>query len=518
MVIGTRFSRYWLSALLGLSAFTLAVWAVVNYRAEFQNPTPPARSFTITGGAAMAQRLQIARLLVREARTRGVELRIEESAGSIDSAQRVQSGAIDFALLQGGLDYGEFPRLRQVATLHAEALHLLVKKSMIPAGDPDQFRLSMLVGKTVNVGGIGAGTHTLALEILDYAGLRPGVDYQLADYSLSELLQGKKVPPPDAVFLVSMIHSPTVRDLVQRQDYLVIPLPFAEAFSMDDLDFQSEQLVDSSLPKVKRRFLVPTVIPPYAYDIEPPVPARALPTVGMRLILATNDSTQPIVVDRLIQAVYNSGFSQAVRPHLTDQLMDLPPEIPWHAAALEYKERNKALITADAIDLVEKEFSILGAVLSITGTLALAYFSLRQWIRQWSRRRRSLRFETYIARVVEIERHVLALELDRSTSLDPLLDLQRQLGQLKAEALERFVNGEIEGEDLLLGFLAQVNDARDYVTRLILHERDNLEDQQERGRLERFLSPYRESIPPDIAVDTTVAEPNTPPEVRDKSP
>jgi hypothetical protein len=40
----------------------------------------------------------------------------------------------------------------------------------------------------------------------------------------------------------------------------------------------------------------------------------------------------------------------------------------------------------------------------------------------------------------------------------------------------RFASGELEGEELMSGFLVHASDARDFLIRLILHERDNLED------------------------------------------
>ena len=71
------------------------------------------------------------------------------------------------------------------------------------------------------------------------------------------------------------------------------------------------------------------------------------------------------------------------------------------------------------------------------------------------------------------------MALERSAALDlaALLRLQEALSQLKGEALEKFADGALEGEELMSGFLTHVSDTRDYLTRLILHERDNLEDQ-----------------------------------------
>ncbi len=68
--------------------------------------------------------------------------------------------------------------------------------------------------------------------------------------------------------------------------------------------------------------------------------------------------------------------------------------------------------------------------------------------------------------------------MSRAPSLDlaGLLQLQDDLTRIKGEALERFAEGELDGEELMSGFLAHASDARDFVMRLILHERDNLEE------------------------------------------
>jgi hypothetical protein len=57
-----------------------------------------------------------------------------------------------------------------------------------------------------------------------------------------------------------------------------------------------------------------------------------------------------------------------------------------------------------------------------------------------------------------------------------LLRLQRELAIVKNQALSRFAEGKLGGRDLLSGFLSHVNDSRNYLNRLILHQRDNLEE------------------------------------------
>ena len=71
------------------------------------------------------------------------------------------------------------------------------------------------------------------------------------------------------------------------------------------------------------------------------------------------------------------------------------------------------------------------------------------------------------------------MALSRAPTLDlaALVLLQEDLTRIKGEALERFADGHLDGEVLMSGFLTHASDARDFLGRLILHQRDNLEDE-----------------------------------------
>ena len=114
--------------------------------------------------------------------------------------------------------------------------------------------------------------------------------------------------------------------------------------------------------------------------------------------------------------------------------------------------------------------------MSILGVVAGGLFCLIQWLRRRFRRRRERSFEAYILQVARVERRALALSRAPTLDLAALLQLQEDLTQIKGEALERFADGELDGEELMSGFLVHASDTRDFLIRLILHERDNLED------------------------------------------
>jgi TRAP-type uncharacterized transport system substrate-binding protein len=474
-----RFRREATAALLFLSA--LGVGLIVYFK---DMPTIRAE-LSITGGSASGLRSQLARRLQAEARKQGLILHLRETAGSKEALEQVERGSIHMALVQGGIEPTPYPHVRQVAALHIEPLHLVVKPSLYRAVSEN---LSNLRGKTVNVNSPASGTHDLAIDVLQFAGLRPrrrdlpgtaaGArdpegDYELSTASYSELeAQSDRDDLPDAVFTVSDLPSPIVRHLVAMRRYQLVSLPFGEAFFLDAFENRSRDRSQSPGRKadaVDRFRIYPVMIPAFTYGIEPPSPPSPLATFGPRLLLVAHESTPNRAVRAILEAVFSTSFSQDFRPLLDPSLLDLAPEYPWHAGTDEYRDFHKPILAGEVVDLMEK-------ATSMAGVFAGALFFLWQWFRQYDRRRRELSFEFYMLKVANVEQRALDLELRPILDLKELLGLQIELNRLKNDALLRFAEGKLEGEAAISGFIAHVNDARNHLTRLILHERDNLEN------------------------------------------
>jgi TRAP-type uncharacterized transport system substrate-binding protein len=414
----------------------------------------------MSAGQRAGERARLAEELQRQAGRLRIAIELRETAGSDQALQELDRGRLDLVLAQGGLNLSDRPNLRQVASLHIEPLHLLVEPELVTQAT---LSLSALRGKVVGLGEPGSGTAALASDVLSFVGLRHG-DFQPSGVSYAELLsEPDRDHLPDAVFMVSTLPSPVARHLVERHGYRLVPLPFFEAFSLSALDQPAR--------RVDRRHVYAAFIPPYAYQVEPEaVPARPLETLGTQLLLVTRLDVSARTVERLLDVVFNSPFAKVVVPPLDPRAQERPAELPLHEGTQTFLKRNTPLIADDLVDLIEKELSIVGAVVG-------GLFFLGQWLRRRYRRRRDRGFEAYILRVHEIERKGLALERSVTLDLAGLLRLQNELAVLKGEALQKFADGALEGEELMSGFLAHVSDTRDYLTRLILHERDNLEDQ-----------------------------------------
>jgi TRAP-type uncharacterized transport system substrate-binding protein len=458
-----RHVRDGLLAFLGLVAFGLAAAFVLS-------PTPErAVKLRLTAGQEAGTRHRIARVLRREAIRRKIEIDLYPTVGSAEALQAVQSAIVDAALVQGGLDMSDLPGLRQVAALHVEPLHLLVKEELHPAVTRN---LGGLRKKVVNLGEHGSGTYLLSTEVMAFSGLRAGTDFVESTHGYADLeTESDRARLPDAVFTVSTLPSPIARHLVTKHRYRLASLPFCDAFALGALDDDraAGSTAAQAAARVDRRHVYDATIPAFTYEIEPGVPPEPIHTLGTRLLVVARSDTSPTTIRRLLEVIFNSPFSQVLQPPLDARILELPPELSWHDGTTQYVRHNSPLIAGDVIDLIEKEVSIIGVV-------AGGLFFLIQWLRRRFRRRRERSFQAYILQVANVERRALALSREPALDLPELLRLQDDLTGIKGDALERFARGELDGEELMSGFLVHASDTRDFLVRLILHQRENLED------------------------------------------
>ncbi len=465
----------------------------------FRNRPQRAARLRLSAGSAQGLRHNLGESLASEALRRGVDLSLIPTAGSETALDRLDAGLIDLALIQGGLDPRGRKNVRQVAALHLEPLHLLVKRELVAEV---RSSLEALRGRRINLGEVGSGTRSLASDVLSFAGLEAGQGYQAESLTYAELeAHTQRDRLPDAVFTVSLLPSPVVRNLVAKHGFDLIPLPFGEALALDG-NIRRDRAGPPNGPRheIRRDQVDEASIPAFTYGVRPAVPFETLQTLGTRLLLVAHKDVSPEAVASLLDATFNSPFTQLAHPPLTHEVLDLPPEFPVHPGTQVYQERSKPLFTGDVIDAIEKEISIAGALIG-------GSFFLWQWLKSRYRRLRESGFEHFILRVAAIEEKALRLELAEALDLPALIELQDELGRIKAHAIARFAEGELEGEDLLSGFLAQASDARDHLTRLILHRRDDLE-RQARKQKRDAAALWREavgedsapSVPPDLPI------------------
>ncbi len=469
---------------------------------------PPIPLITVSAGTSDGTRAHVARMLIVELARRGIPCQYSEIIGSEAVLDAVDRCTLDLAFVQGGLKLLGRDNVHQIASLYVEPLHLAVKEALYPQVKNN---LASLEGHRVNLGGPTTGTIRLAAAIMSFAGLAPGEPNQpgrfqplyLDGKALTDTLDNSPANAPDATFLVSTQPSSSIQDLVSNHGYQLVDLPFAKAFRLGALvdttqpTHHNQPAVSNNDPpdtglivedqlatEIQREYIYDTTIPPFTYRLNPPVPDQPIHTLGTRLLLVGRQDLDPHVIEKLLDTIFSTRFVHVSDPPLDMALLQMPNEFPVHQGTTRYLNRNKPLITGDVLDLTEKWTSI-------AGVSAGGLFFLWQWLYRRSRLRREKGFESYILKVADIERQALALEVAAVLDLAPLLDLQHRLAELKQEALGKLASGEIYGDELMNGFLSHISDSRDYLARLILHQRENLEQAAEaRGLSPRSMWPH----------------------------
>jgi TRAP-type uncharacterized transport system substrate-binding protein len=450
----------WVAPLAGLAALGLAVYFY------FHSPAPKRYRLRITAGNALGVRHQLALRLQKDVARQNLTFELIPSSGSEEALDWVERRQVDVALVQGALSAAGRPAVREVAALHIEPLHLLVKKELF---EEVSTSMTALRGKTIDLEEVGSGTHSLAKAILEFVGIHsrdrdPIGGYVPLSLDRKTLFAARDTSRmPDAVFLVSSLPSSTATYLVTRHDYRLVPLRFAEAFALRSLIEPADNRQEKAAERIATGRIQATTIPAFTYGVEPAIPPQPLPTLGTRLLLVAHEDVPARAVFQLAEATYGAEFGQIVRPPLDAKLMDLPPEFPWHSGAVLYQQRNAPLLRGETMDSAHKGFAIFAAAAS-------GLFVLWQWSKQRAEHGRDKGFNKYIAEVTRIEERVVGAEQGRSVPLAELLALQGQLGRLKLQALDEFAREELTGKELLSGFLVLVHGVRDELTRLIVRQ------------------------------------------------
>jgi TRAP-type uncharacterized transport system substrate-binding protein len=453
----------WGAPVAGLGALAFALFLF------FHSPAERSHRLRMAAANPLGVRYRLAKTLKADVAGEGLELELQDSEGSEADLDAVNNHTLDVALVQGGLSCADRPNVRQVLSLEMEALHLLVKKELY---DAVSHHLGALEGKTVHLGEANSGNHSLAVEVLAFAGLHPQSSthphgYISVEVGRQELFaEQDRARLPDAVLLVSLLPSSTAHYLVTRQDYRLVALPFAEAFGLEALAREeSAPEGPATRSRVEKEHTYPTRIPAFVCSVEPPVPPEPVPTLGTRLLLVAHRDVDPHVVRRLLEATLQSKAARNGRPPIDAQVLELPPEFPWHDGTRLYLARNRPVVSGTVVDLAHKGFAIFAAAAS-------GLFVLYQWSRQRTHWALDGGFSPYLRQVTSIEKQALSLERGQSADPGQLQALREELGRLKTEALDRFTEGDIGGKEMLAGFLAEVADVRACLTRLTSEPRD----------------------------------------------
>lgn len=419
----------------------------------------------LSGGIPSLNRHKIAQHFKRREQNLNLKFNILPSEGTADAVTRIEAGELDTAVVNGLIRFGDAKRVRHVATITYEPMHLLVKEEFAAEVAQDYSKLAEL---SINLGNEGSETMLLANSVIRF--LKLSTETPSANdkprrtlLSLTELiskvdeledLPGEEAGEfrrllPDVIMFSSALPSSFAEQLVSKGRFALVPLRFAKAFTQIPVD---EEEFDRD--HVDQLHAVPSVIPAFTYGGADPAPREDCVTFGSPLILVAHEDVPDEVVTRMLDDLYSGALGRVFHPPSLD---DIPLTFPLHPAAIAYRDKDKPLVRSDIAEFIRQLMGALGPI--IGGILALyGYYRWRQVLRFLEYFRELQQLDLFAKGLIRIEGVPMEHEA-RNTYLESQLTL------LQRQVVDDFCKNYFYGDGVLENFLSLMAETRDYVRR-----------------------------------------------------
>ena len=392
---------------------------------------PRAYSLKITGGDILGNRHYLAGALRDEVLPDGVSLDVLPTNGSLEALGLVSEGKLDFALIQGGLKL-PFENVVHVANLAPELLHFLVR--------PDIKDIAGLRGMRINLGSKKGGTRVIAKQLLEFSGLRDGIDYVETNLGTEDLLELRKDRVPDVVVITSFAPSNVADYVVKQYGYSLLEIPFPSALAL------------------RQGWVADTKVMAYMYSVQPPVPPRDVKTVGVNLQLVANAKLDPRAVFKVLEGVYSRDLQMRLKMKFDEDNILESSSYPLSSGTRLFMDRKNPFLSQATLKKVE---SLFGLILSVASTLIVVF----KWFK--GAPPETIPPETEDAFFVSLIERVLVADsaIDAIPNGPPplaqLAELQKELSDIKATAMRRLtVNGPLANTNLVPQLFSTIADSR----------------------------------------------------------
>ena len=298
----------------------LGVWAALH----FVRSAPP-HTLTISSGPKGSNFETVAERYRKILARSGIDLRIVESAGSIENLKRLEDpkSHVDIALVQAGLaDSADNGDLVSLGSMFYQPMTIFYRSPK-----PLE-RLSELQGQRIAIGPEGSGTRFLALAVLKANGIEPEGATRLLSLEGEEARAALLHRQVDAIFLTGDSAPPaTIREMLHTDGVRLFDFAQADAYV--------------------RRFpyLNKLLVPPGAFDLGENLPPAPINLLAPTVELVSHSNLHPALCDLLIEAAQQVHGHASVLQSAGQFPTPLAHSFPLSSeAARYYKSGDKSLI------------------------------------------------------------------------------------------------------------------------------------------------------------------------------
>ncbi len=220
----------------------------------------------------------------KELKKYGIELKAIETKGSIDAQNRLLSGEIDFAFVQGGTENN---KVLALANIMLEPIWIFYK-------DDNITDLKSLKGKRIAICEKGSGILPVTLELLNLVGVH-GFNskfFHLPSKQAYEYLRDNKI---DAMFYISSANSPLLTNLFSITDIKLMNFDNSHAYRQFFIH--------------RDKYFEIVNVYKYAFDIRREIPKKDYQLLAKNTLLATYNSSDKMV--RLMMKVAHTIHHKA---------------------------------------------------------------------------------------------------------------------------------------------------------------------------------------------------------------
>ncbi|HZP36464.1 MAG TPA: TAXI family TRAP transporter solute-binding subunit [Methylomirabilota bacterium] len=307
-------------ALVGAAVVLTVALVVVSVR--YVDPFPPRRITLATGqpgGSYDAFGREYQRLLRRE----GLDVDLQETAGSLENLERLLAGRVDIAFVQGGtspLVSDPDGRLRGMAAVYREPLWIFYRGPAVTDG------LASLATRRVSIGAPGSGTEAVARMLLGQLGLPTSGDH-VERLTSAETRRRLEEGTLDVGFFISSYRDQHVSALLRRPDVRLLSFTREHAFARN---FQ---------------FLSPIRVTEGLLDLRNDLPREETTLMAPAALLVCRATLHPRVVEQVL------AVARAV--HAPGSLLDPPRafptregvDLPLHVAADSFLQSGESFLS-----------------------------------------------------------------------------------------------------------------------------------------------------------------------------
>ncbi|MBT3791006.1 MAG: TAXI family TRAP transporter solute-binding subunit [Alphaproteobacteria bacterium] len=251
----------------------------------------------------------------------GVELDVQNSAGSVENLSRLQRGDdTHVAFMQGGIgDAKSNPGLKALGSVYYEPIWVFVRNN------PNAGRLTELKGKRIAVGAPGSGTRAVAVQLLGDNGINEQTA-TLVNQGSADATKGLISGELDAAIIVTSVNSATVRKLVSLPGISLMSFDRAEAYLR------------------RTSYLSRVVLPEGTIDLAANYPPRDTVLLAPAATIVISDKMHPALIDLMLLAMRDThrlgGHLESLNEFPSAEFVSFPLE----ETAQRFIERGPPLL------------------------------------------------------------------------------------------------------------------------------------------------------------------------------